>query len=90
MHSMLQAEHTLKPPALAALRKLLALFGVTMLASDLGDFLEDGFLSGKQAAALRTLQYQVGSLWLASGGTVHAFDGLQQAAGGALSCLPPS
>ena len=44
----------------AALGNLLTLFGTFTLVQDLGDYLEDGFLSGSQAAALRTMQYMVG------------------------------
>lgn len=55
----MQADRTLSPAALAALQRLLALFGVHMLLADLGDFLEDGYLSGAQAGALRDLQYTV-------------------------------
>ena len=43
----------------AALGRLLTLFGTRTLVQDLGDFLEDGFLSGPQAAALRSMQYTV-------------------------------
>ena len=44
----------------AALGNLLTLFGTFTLVQDVGDYLEDGFLSGSQAAALRTMQYMVG------------------------------
>lgn len=36
------------PPATAALAKLLSLFGLSFIAREAGDFLEDGYLSGQQ------------------------------------------
>ena len=35
-------------PAIAALSKLLSLFGLSFIAREAGDFLEDGYLSGQQ------------------------------------------
>ena len=35
-------------PAVAALAKLLSLFGLSFIAREAGDFLEDGYLSGQQ------------------------------------------
>ena len=36
------------PPAVAALSKLLSLFGLSFVAREAGDFLEDSYLSGQQ------------------------------------------
>ncbi len=36
------------PPAIAALSKLVSLFGLSFIAREAGDFLEDGYLSGQQ------------------------------------------
>ena len=43
----------------AALHNLVTLFGTFTLIQDLGDYMEDGFLSGSQAADLRSMQYTV-------------------------------
>ena len=36
------------PPANAALTKLVSLFGLSFIAREAGDFLEDGYLNGQQ------------------------------------------
>ena len=54
-----QKEKIVSQQTAAALGKLLTLFGTCTLIQDLGDLLEDGFLSGSQAAALRSMQYTV-------------------------------
>ena len=42
-------------PAIAALSKLLSLFGLSFIAREAGDFLEDGYLSGQQVCHHRML-----------------------------------
>ena len=40
-------------PAVAALSKLLSLFGLSFIAREAGDFLEDGYMSGQQVCHCR-------------------------------------
>ena len=39
-------------PAIAAVSKLVSLFGLSFIAREAGDFLEDGYLSGQQVRAV--------------------------------------
>lgn len=44
---------------IAALKRLVSLFGLGLILGTLGDFLESGFLSPLQAGLAREAQYQV-------------------------------
>ncbi len=42
------AQGSVAPPAIAALTKLVSLFGLSLIAREAGDFLEDGYVNGQQ------------------------------------------
>lgn len=42
------AQGSVAPPAIAALTKLVSLFGLSFIAREAGDFLEDGYVNGEQ------------------------------------------
>ena len=46
------AQATVAAPAIAAVSKLVSLFGLSFIAREAGDFLEDGYLSGQQVCAV--------------------------------------
>lgn len=49
----LEGRRALDSSTIAVLRRVAALHGLSLIEQDLGDFLEDGYLSGKQAQDLR-------------------------------------
>ncbi|KAK9824680.1 hypothetical protein WJX72_012328 [[Myrmecia] bisecta] len=53
----LASQGAVSAACVAALRKLVALYGLTSLLRELGDFLEDGYMSGSQASQARQQQY---------------------------------
>lgn len=46
------AQASVAAPAIAAVSKLVSLFGLSFIAREAGDFLEDGYLSGQQVRAV--------------------------------------
>ena len=60
---------TLSCPTMEVLSRLVSLFGMSTLLKDLGDFVEDGYLTGPMAGVLREEYYQV-----CHAACVHAID----------------
>ena len=54
----LNLQAALSAPALAAVSRLMSLFGMFTVLRDLGDFLEGGYMTGAMAASLREEFYQ--------------------------------
>ncbi|CAK0735983.1 hypothetical protein CVIRNUC_000672 [Coccomyxa viridis] len=52
------AEASVAAPAIAAVSKLVSLFGLSFIAREAGDFLEDGYLSGQQVEWARKQYYR--------------------------------
>ena len=46
-------------PAAAAVSKLVSLFGLSFIAHEAGDFLEDGYLSGQQVRAMHLTMHGI-------------------------------
>ncbi len=80
------AAAALSPPTAAAMRRLVALLALTGIDDDIGDFLEDSFLSAQQAALVRlTLRQLLAELRPDAVALVDAF-GLDGAPGCPLRC----
>lgn len=54
-----QAKHEVSSPTVAALSRLVSLFGMFTVLRDVGEFLEDGYITGPMGAALREELYKV-------------------------------
>jgi acyl-CoA oxidase len=57
--SVNEMEGTAAPQTVRVLRRLVTLFGLGQMLSNMGDFLESGFLTPSQAGMAREAQYQV-------------------------------
>lgn len=55
--AQMAAEGSVAPPAIAALTKLVSLFGLSFIAREAGDFLEDGYVNGEQVEWARKQYY---------------------------------
>lgn len=52
-------QHEVSSPTVAALSRLVSLFGMFTVLRDVGEFLEDGYITGPMGAALREELYKV-------------------------------